>query len=284
MRVAFVRSITRASEQLSCPPLSPDKGSPLMQTIPVVFSGLHYKRVAEFIPAFTYGNIYNASEGQLVKTDENKDFSLTGKFGVASDLILDGTYNPDFSQVEADAGQIDINLRYQLYFPEKKAVFLWKGRALELRGMVEEAPVQAIVYTQTIINPDFAFKLTGKISSKDTVAAVYGRDNLPDDPVDEHPDFTIARYKHALKGDAQLGAFYTGKETVGGFNRVVGVDGLFRFSGTTTFSFHLFGSFSSPLPAAELNGAIGCPFGKRDIFRLQFQSKCSGFSGLFPTL
>jgi len=50
--------------------------------------------------------------------------SLTAKYGLTSQLIMDGTINPDFSQVESDAGQVDFNLRNALYYPEKRPFFL----------------------------------------------------------------------------------------------------------------------------------------------------------------
>lgn len=244
MRIIFFRFITRNSEQVSDPPLAPDKGSPLMQGAPVLFHGLHYRRVAELIPAFTYGNRYAASEGALSRVEENKDFSLTGKLGLTSDLIFDGAYNPDFSQVEADAGQIDINLRYQLYYQEKRPFFQEGADLWNFGGLVEDSPLQAVVYTRTIINPDYGFKLTGKLTRRDTLATIYARDNLPGDELDEHPQFMIARYKHSLKGDSYLGAFYTGREAGGGYNRVGGVDGSLRLNGISTLSFHAFGALT----------------------------------------
>jgi hypothetical protein len=62
--------------------------------------------------------------------------------------------------------------------------------------------------------------------------------------------FTIARFKHSLKDDAYIGAFYTGREYGSGFNRVGGLDGRFRLSQTSIASFHLFGSFTKA-PGAE---------------------------------
>jgi len=244
MRVIFFRFITRNSEQVSDPPLAPDKGSPLMQSAPVLFHELHYKRVAEFIPAFTFGNRYAARDGSLARVEENKDFSLTGKLGLTSDLILDAAYNPDFSQVEADAGQIDINLRYQLYYQEKRPFFLEGADLWSFGGQVEDSPLEAVVYTRTIINPDYGFKLTGKITRRDTLAAIYARDNLPGDASDQHPEFLIARYKHSLKGDSHLGAFYAGREAGGGYNRVGGADGALRLNGISTLSFHAFGALT----------------------------------------
>src|SRR5262249_38877911 len=46
------------------------------------------------------------------------------QLGVTRSLVLNATYNPDFSQIEADALQIDVNRRFPLIFPEKRPFFL----------------------------------------------------------------------------------------------------------------------------------------------------------------
>jgi hypothetical protein len=218
-------------------------------------SGLKYKRVVELLPAFTFGRTQEATEateGKLARNEELDldDVSLTGKLGITSDLTLDGTVNPDFSQVEADAGQVDFNLRYALYYEEKRPFFLEGNELWQFGGAMEEAPLMAVVYTRNIVDPTFGFKLTGKITPRDTVATIYAQDRLRDDPVDEHPDFMIVRYKHSLKDDAFLGAFYTDREYGSGFNRVGGFDGRFRLSPVATAAFHLFGSLTRD-PGAE---------------------------------
>ena len=251
-RILFIRFFTRTSEQVSLPPIDPAKGSLLSQAMPLQLSGLKYKRVVELLPALTYGRTSEASEGKLVRNKalDIGDFSLTGKLGITSDLTLDGTYNPDFSQVEADAGQVDFNIRYALYYEEKRPFFLEGSELWQFGGAMEEAPLMAMVYTRTISDPVFGFKLTGKITPRDTMAAIYAQDNLPGDPFDDHPKFTIARYNHSLKDDAYIVAFYTGREYGSGFNRAGGLDGRFRLGQTSIASFHLFGSFTKA-PGAE---------------------------------
>jgi Domain of unknown function (DUF5916) len=248
-RVLFIRFFTRTSEQVAFPALDPNYGSLLGQAQPFELSGLKYKRVAELLPAFTFGRTQEATEdtqGELVRNKDLDidDLSLTGKLGLTSDLTLDGTINPDFSQVEADAGQIDFNQRYSLYYEEKRPFFLEGSELWQFGGSVEEGPLSSLVYTRTIVDPSFGFKLSGKVTPRDTVAAIYAHDNLPGDEVDVHPDFMIGRYKHALKDDAYIGAFYTGREAGGAYNRVGGLDGRFRLSQTQTASFHLFGSLT----------------------------------------
>ena len=258
-RIMFVRFFTRTSEQVTFPPMDPESGSLLGQAQPFQVSGIKYKRVAELLPAFTFGRTQEATEasaGQPVRNHELDidDISLTGKLGVTSDLTLDGTYNPDFSQVEADAGQVDFNQRYSLYYEEKRPFFLEGNDLWQFGGAVEEGPLQAIVYTRTIVDPNFGFRLTGKITPRDTVAAIYAQDSLPGDEVDEHPDFTIARYKHSLADDAYIGAFYTGREAGSSYNRVGGFDGRFRLSPLETVSFHLLGSLTKA-PGADSTDA-----------------------------
>jgi hypothetical protein len=249
MRAIFFRFFTRTSEQATSPPINPNSGSILGQSQPIQVSGLHYQRVIEILPAATYRVVYDDQQGRLVKTDETKlgDIpSLTAKIGVTSDLIFDGAYNPDFSQVEADAGQVDINLRYANYYEEKRPFFLERQDLWQFGGMMEDSPLEALVYTRTIISPDYGFRLTGKVGRKDTLAAIYAKDNLPGDTVDEHPDFTIARYRHSIKDDGFIGAFYTGREAGPVFNRVGGFDGRIRLNQASILSFHAFGSWTRP--------------------------------------
>ena len=244
LRVALFRLITRTSEQSSFPPMYAEKGSVLKQSQPISVSGWKYKRVVEILPALTHSTRQSAAQGKIQTDEKNTDFSLTGKVGLTSDLTFDGTYNPDFSQVEAYAGQVDVNLRYSLFYPEKRPFFLEGNDIFQFAGTVEEGPLATVVHTRTIINPVFGLKLSGKLGRKSSIATIYALDNLPDDPIDAHPDFMIARYKFALKEDSYIGGFYTGKESGKGFNRVVGADGRFRLTQTSIADFHLFGAFT----------------------------------------
>jgi hypothetical protein len=244
LRVAIFRQIIRTSELSSFPPMFAEKGSIIKQSQPVSVTGWKFKRVVEILPALTHSTRQSAAQGKMQTDEKNTDFSLTGKVGLTSDLTLDGTYNPDFSQVEADAGQIDVNLRYELFYPEKRPFFLEGNDIFQFAGNVEEGPLATVVHTRTIINPVFGLKLSGKPGRKSSMATIYALDNLPDDPIDAHPDFMIARYKFALKEDSYIGGFYTGKEYGKGFNRVVGADGRFRLTQTSIADFHLFGAFT----------------------------------------
>jgi hypothetical protein len=71
--------------------------------------------------------------------------------------VLDATYNPDFSHVEADAFQITTNERFAIFFPEKRPFFL-SGTE------VFESP-KRLVYTRRVLDPVGGVKITGKVGS-----------------------------------------------------------------------------------------------------------------------
>jgi hypothetical protein len=270
MGMAFVRQIVRASENSSFPAIFPDKGSLISQLQPVSISGLKYDRVVEILPALTHSDHSLMNEGRLRRDLRQTDFSLTAKVGLTSDLTSDATYNPDFSQVESDAGQVDFNVRYSLYYPEKRPFFMEGLEYFQVAGNPEESPLRAIVYTRTIINPILGFKATGKLGIKNTIASIYAHDDLPGDPDDRYPDFGIVRFKHSLKDDSFIGGFYTSRFQGSGFNQVAGTDGRFRLTGASVAEYHLFGSFTrNPGAEATFNGhalSLYYNYGTRSVY------------------
>jgi len=285
MSVYFERRISRTSEQVAHPPMDPAKGFALVtQTVPMVYHGLQQPTLLEFIPAFTFSQRYEDRGGSLGLSDHLRDLSLTGKYGITSDLILDGTYNPDFSQVEADAGQVDVNLRYALFFPEKRPFFLEGSEIYTLAGTVTSDldPVQSLVHTRTIVDPVVGVKLSGKLASRSTLAMLYAVDELdPTDPATrgEHAIIPVLRFKQALQGDSYVGALYAARETDGAHGRVFGIDGMQRVTGSSTLEMHALGSSTrDPFrPSITTGHALGLNYmyGTRDL-DLQFTAKDIG--------
>jgi hypothetical protein len=261
MRLAFFRQLVRTSEVASAPPIFPDKGAILAQTQVVTVSGLRFRRVVELLPAVTASRRLSAADGRLQRDESLTELGLTGKVGISNDLTLDAAVNPDFSQVESDAGQVDINLRYALYFPEKRPFFLEGSEIFQLAGNTEEAPLLSLVHTRRIVDPVAGFKLSGKMGVRNTFAALYALDGEPYGDTGLEPSFSIFRLKHALKDDSYLGAYYTGRDIRGGSNRVGGVDGRFRLGPTDIFTFHLLGSLSKDgAGGAEPGHALGLAY------------------------
>ncbi len=90
----------------------------------------------------------------IVTTPARGDGGADVKWTPSADTAIDGTLNPDFSQVESDVAAIAANQRFAIFFPEKRPFFL---EGLELFN----TPIQA-VYTRTITSPRFGLRSTGK--------------------------------------------------------------------------------------------------------------------------
>ncbi|MCK4763239.1 MAG: hypothetical protein KAW12_13665, partial [Candidatus Aminicenantes bacterium] len=242
MGILFIRQLMRQSEYASLPVIYPEKGSMLSQSLPVTVSGIKYKRVVELLPAFTSNRESSHREGELKVDDSSSAVSLTAKVGLTPSLTLDAAYNPDFSQVEADAGQVDVNLRYDLFYQEKRPFFLEGDEVFDFSGNTEDGPLVSIVHTRMIADPIFGLKLSGKISRRNTIAAIYAIDEKPSADFTEDAYFSIFRFRHALKNDSYIGAFYTGRDFAGSYNKIIGTDGRFRLSPISVAEYHFLGS------------------------------------------
>jgi hypothetical protein len=268
MGFGAARVIVRKSEQAHFPEFNPDRGSMLAQFQRITLSDIKYQRNYELLPAVTFSQNHAHSGGSWQRDSRQFDFSLTGKLGITSDLTLDASYNPDFSQVESDAGQIDFNLRSSLYYSEKRPFFLEGKENFAMAAPMEQDPLYAVVHTRTIVDPVLGFKLTGKVGRRDMLSSIFALDEFPGQVASEEGDeertgrnavFTVFRYKRSLRGDSFLGGFYTGREFAGSFNRLLGADGRFRLTPASTLEFHAFGSLSRSGSGADSLGgsAVG---------------------------
>jgi len=248
MGVILERRISRYSSQATYPALDPSMGiNFLLHNLKIDFHDIEHYTLFEILPAVTYSNIQIAREGELKMDHDRGEVSLTGKIGISSDLILDLTYNPDFSQVEADAGQVEENQRYALFYPEKRPFFLEGNEQYDFSGTDGDDPLKSIVHTRQIADPEAGFKLAGKVGDNDHLAAMYALDRLPGEDggeASEYAHFSILRYKRSFRDDDYAGAFYTGRETGDWYNRVTGTDGRIRLSKSSVIGYHGFASFT----------------------------------------
>jgi uncharacterized protein DUF5916 len=168
--------------------------------------------------------------GPLDNGDAKADLGLTARWGITPNLILNATVNPDFSQVEADVAQLDVNTRFALFFPEKRPFFL--------EGIDFFATPLNTVFTRTIVDPAGGLKLTGK-SGANAYGVFIARDEVNNIllPSNQGSDFAsldakvtsaVARYRRDVGGTHTLGAMYAGRESSGYHNRVFGLDAFLR--------------------------------------------------------
>lgn len=113
----------------------------------------------EILPAI----VGNQSGALMDRGDPDSDFdnekvdgeiSVSGKYSVSSNMTLEGTYNPDFSQIESDAAQIDVNTTIALFYPERRP-FFQEGADI-FRTLFNS------FYTRTVNDPRYAAKLVGR--------------------------------------------------------------------------------------------------------------------------
>jgi len=143
---------------------------------------------------------------------------------------------------------VDVNLRFALFYPEKRPFFLEGSENFNLAGVGDN--LQSVVHTRTIVDPVLGLKISGKLGSSSTLASVFAVDEVSfESPLrrGRNAYFPIVRYKEALGDDSYLGAVYTGRELAESFNRVLGVDGQLRMTPSSMLEFHALGSQSKVL-------------------------------------
>ncbi len=113
--------------------------------------------VAPYATVKEEGRPRDGDGSNLVNRPARGDAGVDVKWTPNANTALDATINPDFSQVESDIGQIGVNNRFALFFPEKRPFFL---EGVDLF----DTPIQA-VYTRTITSPRWGARATGKIDS-----------------------------------------------------------------------------------------------------------------------
>ncbi len=236
MGIAFARVLSRYSEMAVFPPFSPEKGALTTQLAKATFRHLEYQRTYEILPSFTQSEQSDAEGGKLrrIDKDSGSDVGLTAKVGLRPTLTLDLTVNPDFSQVESDASQVDVNLRYPNFYPEKRPFFLEGIKNFDVAGIGSGSAISHLVHTRTMADPSFGLKLSGKLGRANSLAAILARDESPiyEEDGEQPADFGILRYKRLLKDESYIGGIVTVREHDGDYNRVAGLDGLWRLTGT----------------------------------------------------
>lgn len=143
------------------------------------------------------------------------------RWGITNNLNLNATANPDFSQVESDAGQFLFDPRNELFFSEKRPFFL--------DGIEQFTTPNSLIYTRRIVQPVAAAKLTGKGFGTD-IALLSAVDDPSVSPSGEdHPIYNLLRLQRDLGAKSRLGLVYTDRIVGGDYNRVLGADARLLF-------------------------------------------------------
>ena len=139
------------------------------------------------------------------------------RWGLTPNLTMNGTVNPDFSQVESDAGQFSFDPRQALFFPEKRPFFL--------DGIEQFSTPNNLIYTRRIAAPIAAAKITGKVSGRTNLAVLSAVDDASLSASGTgHPVFNIVRLQRDVGAGSRAALVYTDRIDGNRSNRVVGSD------------------------------------------------------------
>ncbi len=139
----------------------------------------------------------------------------TVRWGVTQNLSMTATAHPDFSQVEADIGQVTLNQRFALFYPEKRPFFL--------EGLEQFDTPNQLIYMRRIVQPVFGAKLAGKVGGTG-IAYLGAVDNQDQSATGANPVYNMLRLRRDLGPTSTLGLAYTDRIDGDAYNRVLGVD------------------------------------------------------------
>jgi opacity protein-like surface antigen len=232
-RVQLERLIPRLSEESYWPAYSQSIDGRLNQAASM--SGVRDVspgRNIQLIP-FAFARSYDVLDpdlpgGAAFRDDGEEDLGLDAKFVLRDSLVLDLTYNPDFSQVESDEPQVTVNQRFEVQFPERRPFFIENADYF-----TTETP---LVFTRRIVDPQAGLKFTGRQGPwgigtmlMDDEAA--GANRSVGDPLREaSADIGIFRLYRDISEQSRVGVLFTERELGAGYNRVSAVDGRVRLS------------------------------------------------------
>jgi hypothetical protein len=164
------------------------------------------------------------------------ELGLDARWSVTPGITVNITANPDFSQVEADAAQLDANQRFALSYPERRPFFL--------DGADLFASPQTIVFTRTVADPVAGMKLTAKeglnaiglLGTRDRVTnlLIPGRDGSAQTQLAAPSTTLLGRLRRDVMGSSTVGLLGTVRESGAYANHVVGIDALLRPHPTTS--------------------------------------------------
>ena len=261
MNLVMFRKVSRIGYSYAWPEMLPgqwvfDRPSRL------IFSNLKPRRLVELLPSVTYGINQERGTGSSWNPSEDKyNFGGSGKIGITSGITLDGTINPDFSQVESDAFQVEVNQRFPIFFSEKRPFFMEGMGLFNIAGTGGDGNMRTAVHTRRIVDPIYGSKLTGSIG-KTTFGVLNTVDDSPTppfsiegDPIDvANQVTTVGRATYGLGRSDYAGGIFTHTRHDGRNNVVAGGDISLRPASAHSFSATFLTSRTTDRDAADLSG------------------------------
>lgn len=182
---------------------------------------------------------------QWSDSDTENKASLDFRWGIDQETYLNATITPDFSQVEADTLQLDINNLSALFLTEKRPFFQ--------DGADFFNSWSRLVYTRIFEEPEYGIKLTGTddkhsyafmaLEDKHTNLLLpyeYGTDRIRLENFQSRSQ--IFRYNYDIGDKGYIGSTLTYREAEGFQSSMLGIDGKYWFSGKDFIRFQVLNS------------------------------------------
>ena len=198
--------------------------------------GIKQKGSFEFLPAIVGSQAAELDQNNTLKKGTAAgEASLGIKYSLSSDRVIELTINPDYSQVEADEEQVDVNTTFALFFPEKRPFF---NAGNDLINTWINA-----IYTRSINNPIASGRMINRGQKNSWYLLSAMDEDSPYIIPGEEQSFSllggrsisnIFRFRRTLEEASHFGILATDRRMVNsdGSGSVVGFDTRYKFNKT----------------------------------------------------
>ena len=208
------------------------------------FNDIESSKNVQITPTLTA--LRNDSKPQVPGDWDNGDLDteigLDLRWGLTNDAVINATINPDFSQIETDSLELDVNTTFSIYYAEKRPFFL-DGASYFKSSLFE------LLYTRTIAEPTLGAKLTGKTGDHSYALMLADDDNsnilLPTNQgsgfasLNDKTNAAAARYQFDMGEQGIIGLTSTHRESDDYHNTVFSIDGSYWFNQSDTLLYQV---------------------------------------------
>lgn len=196
------------------------------------FEGAKQGNNLTITPALVMGANEERDDTNNWQRENNIEGSLDLRWGITPDWLLNATINPDFSTVEADGAQLNINNTFALFNREKRPFFLDNQDYFDSD--------YNLVYTRNINAPNYGAKLTGRENNhafglfvtddKNTHILIPGNRASTTATIEQESQAAAFRYRYSYNDDVTLGWTSTLRSAENYANSVNAIDARFRLN------------------------------------------------------
>ena len=173
--------------------------------------------------------------------------SLDLRWAINSNTFVSATINPDFSEIETDAIQVETNQRFAIFVPEKRTFFT--------EGSDFFSNQSRLIHTKIFLEPEYGVKAIGKsgnhsyglmrIEDKDTRFLIPGSQTSRLVTLEgTQSSNQILRYRYDIGEQGNIGLTYTDRDADNYSNRMLSLNGKYWFNDSDYFRFQLMTSDS----------------------------------------